>query len=82
MDVPELVVLGVEEEDGAGGLRVEGGGDVLDDLGDDFADAGVGDGRLLLEGVDGAAGCDSSEVGCCGHVCGGGVVAAVDGWDG
>lgn len=79
MDVPELVVLGVEEEDGAGGLRVEGGGGVLDDLGDDFADARVGDGGFLLEGVDGAAGRDGSEVGCCGHCCFGGVVAKVGG---
>jgi len=66
MDVPELVVLVVQEEHGARGLRVEGGGDVLDHLRDDFADAGVGDGRLLLEGVDGAAGREGGEVGVCG----------------
>lgn len=63
VNVPELVVLGVEEEDGAGGLGVEGGGDVLDHLGDDGLEAGVGDGGLLLEGVDGAAGGDGLEEG-------------------
>jgi hypothetical protein len=85
VDVPELVVLSVEEEDGAGGLRVEGGGDVLDDLGDDLAEAGVGDGRLLLEGVDGAAGREGGEVGCGRHFgCGGGggVEAGVGGSEG
>lgn len=53
-DVPELVVLVLEEEDQAGGLGVEGRGGVLDDVGDDLLDAGVGDRRGLVEGVDAA----------------------------
>lgn len=63
VDVPELIVLGVEKEDGAGGLCVEGGGNVFDDLGDDLAEAGVRDWGLLLEGVDGAAGGEGREEG-------------------
>lgn len=54
-DVPELVVLVLQEEDQACGLGVEGGGDVLDEVGDDLLDAGVGDRGVLVEGVDAAA---------------------------
>lgn len=54
-NVPELVVLVLEQEHEAGGLGVERGGDVLDELGEDLLDAGVGDGRGLVEGVDAAA---------------------------
>jgi hypothetical protein len=61
VDVPELVMLVLEQDDGAGGLRVEGGRDVLDDLGDDLGDALVGDGGLLLESVDGAAASEGLE---------------------
>lgn len=60
-DVPELVVLGAEEEDGAVGLGVEGGGDVGDELADDLLDAGGGDGEVLAEGVVGAAFLDELE---------------------
>lgn len=42
--VPELVVLGAEEDDDAVGLGVEGGGDVEDGLLDDLLDALLGDG--------------------------------------
>lgn len=54
-NVPELVVLVLEQEHEAGGLGVERGGHVLDELGEDLLDAGVGDGRGLVEGVDAAA---------------------------
>lgn len=54
-DVPELVVLVFQEEDQACGLGVEGGWDVLDEVGDDLLDAGIGDGGVLVEGVDAAA---------------------------
>lgn len=60
-DVPELVVLVLEQEHEAGRLGVEGGGDVLDELGDDLLNAVVGDGRGLVEGVDAAAVGDSLE---------------------
>lgn len=70
-DVPELVVLVLEQEHEAGGLRVEGGGDVLDKLADDLFDAVVGDGGGLVEGVDAAAvGNGLEEVGVGSH-CGG-----------
>jgi len=54
-DVPELLVLGAEEDDGAVALRVEARGDVLDGLLDDLLDASGGDGQLLAERVVGAA---------------------------
>jgi hypothetical protein len=54
-NVPELVVLVLEQEHETSGLGVERGGDVLDELRDDLLDAGVGDGRVLVEGVDAAA---------------------------
>ena len=70
-DVPELVVLVFEQEDETGGLGVEGGGDVFDELGDDFLDAVVGDGGGFGEGVDAAAVGDGVEEGCGGcHGCG------------
>lgn len=73
-DVPELVVLVLEQEHEAGGLGVERRGDVLDELGDDLLDAVVGDGRGLVEGVDAAAVGDGvEERGGRGHF-GGGVV--------
>ena len=75
-NVPELVVLVLEQEHEAGGLGVERRGDVLDELGEDLLDAGVGDGRGLVEGVDAAAVGDGLEevgggshgvlLGCCG----------------
>lgn len=54
-EIPELVVLGAEEDDEAGGLRVEGGWDVLGCEADELEDARVGDGRGLVELVDCAA---------------------------
>lgn len=42
---------------------------MFQDCGCDFLDAGVGDGRGFLEGVDCAAGGEGLEVGIC--VCGG-----------
>jgi hypothetical protein len=48
-------VLVFQQEDKAGGLRVEGRGDIFDELGDDFFDAVVGDGGGFGEGVDTAA---------------------------
>ena len=84
-NVPELVVLVLEQEHEAGGLGVEGGGDVLDELGDDLLNAGVRDGRVLVEGVDAAAVGDGlEEVGGgshCGVVlseCGGGECAGCE----
>ncbi len=45
-------MLTLEENDGAGGLAVEGGGDVEDGILDDLLYLLIGDGRLGLEGVD------------------------------
>lgn len=39
--LPELLVLVIEEDDKAGGLRVETAGDVGDGVVDDLLDAGV-----------------------------------------
>jgi hypothetical protein len=76
-NVPELVVLVFEQEDEAGGLGVEGGGDVFDELGDDFLDAVVGDWGGFGEGVDAAAVGDGvEEVHVGGHWCGGLLVVA------
>ena len=61
-DVPQLVVLALDQQDGAGALAVEGGGGVQDGLADDLLDLLVGDGRLLLKRVVGAAGLDGGEV--------------------
>ncbi|KUI71595.1 hypothetical protein VM1G_11752 [Cytospora mali] len=54
-DIPQLLVLGAEEDDDTVGLGVEGGGDVLEGLLDDLLDLGGGDGQVLGEGVVGAA---------------------------
>ena len=53
--IPELLVLFLEHDDDAGGLGVEGAGDVLDGVGDELLEAGVGDGRLVGQLVEGAA---------------------------
>ena len=50
-NIPELLVLVLEQQDDACGLRVEGGGGVQDGLVDDVLDAGVGDGGGGGEGV-------------------------------
>lgn len=49
--VPELVMVGVEEDDDAVGLGVEGGGDVAQGVLDDLLDALLGDGEGLVEDV-------------------------------
>jgi len=59
--VPELVVLGPEEDDGTAGLDRERRGSVLDGMVDTHDNAAVGDGRLLCEGEDGAADLDGLE---------------------
>ena len=71
-NVPELVVLVLEQENEAGRLGVERGRNVLDDLGDDLLNAGVGDGRVLVEGVDAAAVGNGLEEAGGGSHCGGG----------
>lgn len=53
--VPEGLVLGVQEEDEARGLRVEGAGDVEDGGCEEGFDCWVGDGGGVAEGVDCAA---------------------------
>ena len=75
-NVPELVVLVLEQEHEASGLGVEGGGDVLDELGDNLLNAGVGDGGVLVEGVDAAAVGNGLEEAGSGSHCGGGVVSS------
>ena len=61
-NVPQLVVLALDQQDGAGALAVERGGGVEDGLADDLLDLLVGDGGLLLEGVVGAAALNGSEI--------------------
>lgn len=60
---PQLLVVGPQEHDDAGGLRVEAGRHVEDGLLDDLLDLGVGDGRFGRELVDGATGLDGVEEG-------------------
>lgn len=61
-DIPQLVVLSAEEDDGAVALGVERAGDVLDGLLDDLLDAVLGHGaKVLAEGVEGAAVLDEVE---------------------
>lgn len=73
-ELPELVVLFFDEEDDSGWLRVEGRRDMEHDLLDNVLDLLIGDGRFLLESIDGTAGLDKVEellgLGC--HCCGGG----------
>lgn len=61
--VPQLLVLLAEEDDDTVGLGVEGGGGVEGGLVDDLLDALLGDGELLVKGVDGAAGLGQLEEG-------------------
>lgn len=73
-EVPEGVVLLVEEKDNAGALRVERGGDVEDDFLSDVLNLLVGDGGLLVQGIVGAALLDGVEERLGGsHCCGSGV---------
>lgn len=60
-DVPELLVLGAEQDDHPRALRVERGRAVRDGLLDQFDDFLLGDGQLLVQGVDGAAVLDGGE---------------------
>lgn len=53
--LPELLLLGAGDEGDADGLGVVGGGGEGEDRLDDLLDAAVGDGRGVLEAVDGAA---------------------------
>ena len=62
-NIPEFVVLGFHQDDGAGGLHVERGGAVFDGGGDDFVDAGVGDGGGFGQGVAGHAVSNGAEEG-------------------
>lgn len=69
--VPEFVMLGVEQHDEARGLGVERRRDVEHGLLDESCDLLVGDGGLLVELVDGAAVLDGLEEGLGGsHCCG------------
>lgn len=74
-DVPELGVLGAEEDEQAVGLGVERGWGVEGGLLDELLDAGGSDGaQVLVEGVDGTTGLDQLEEGLVGelgsHDCG------------
>lgn len=53
--VPEAVVLLVQQNNQTGGLGVEGAGDVSDGVVDELLDLRVRDGAVLAELVDGAA---------------------------
>lgn len=61
-DVPQLVVLVLQEKDSTRGLAVEGGRGVQDGISNDLLDLLIRDWSLLLEGVVGAATLDSGEV--------------------
>ena len=54
--IPQLLVLFLQHNHHASGLGVEGAGNMLDRVGDELFDAGVGDGRLVGQLVVGAAG--------------------------
>lgn len=56
-----MVVL--EENNEASALAVEAGRNVEDDLLCDFNDGLVGDGRLVVERIDGTSVCDNVEEG-------------------
>lgn len=70
-DVPQLLVLGLEQDHHAGTLRVEAAGNMEDRVLDNLLDAGVGDGRAVLELVVGAALHHGVEERLGGHVGGG-----------
>lgn len=67
-------MLGAEEHDGAVGLRVEGRGDLVDQVLDDLLDAGGRDGQVLGQRVVGPAllGEVDEVLGGGGHLAGGG----------
>ena len=60
-DVPQFLVLFLQQHDGARGLRVEGAGDVQDCFAHDFDDAVVADGRAVTQGVNAAPRLDGRE---------------------
>ena len=57
-DRPEFGAVVTEEDDGASGLGVEGGGSVLDAILYDGGDLGGGEGGGACEGVVGTTGRD------------------------
>lgn len=57
-DVPDLLVLFLQQEDDTRGLGVERAGHVQDSRLDDVLDGVVGDRALVLEGIDSATGLD------------------------
>jgi hypothetical protein len=69
--VPEAVVLLVQQDDQAGGLGVEGAGNVGDGVVDELLDLGVRDGAVLAELVDSAAVLDRLQEAVGGHGGGG-----------
>lgn len=96
-NIPQLIMLALDEQDGARRLRVERRRRVQDGFRHDVLDGGVGDGRGFRERVDAAAGLEGREErGAGGHGClfvgvsdgGGGAGAGTgagecaDGWDG
>lgn len=50
-NIPQLLVVGAEQDDDAVGLGVEGGGDMVEQVLDDLLNAGGRDGQVLGEGV-------------------------------
>ena len=54
--IPQLLVFFLQHHHHPRGLRVEGAGDVLDGVGDELFDAGVGNGGLVGRLVVGATG--------------------------
>lgn len=65
-------MLLVQQDDQAGGLSVEGAGDVGNGVVDELLDLGVRDGAVLAELVDGAAVLDRLQEAVGGHGGGGG----------
>lgn len=54
-NVPQLLVVGAKEHDDTVGLRVEGGGDLVQEVLNDLLDAVLRDGQVLGQGVVAAA---------------------------
>ena len=72
-NIPHLLVSFFEQDNQTSGLRVEAAGRVGHGFLDEFLDAGVGDGRLVGELIDGAAGLNGLEEGVCVRWCHGAV---------
>lgn len=60
-DLPELIMLVLEQQNDSVALTVEGGRDMEKGFGDDFLDLLVVDGGLLLERVNGSTALDDVE---------------------